>query len=226
MNIAICDDSLKEQQTMKQYCIDAGENNVTLFSSGEQLLNSCESFDLLFLDIEMEGLSGIDVMRSFEMNRSNMLIVFCTSHQEKSIETHGRNVINFLTKPVAPMEVSRCIQKTRQLSTQFQIINVDKIQLLCGDILYIKAESPYTTFYTANGTTYSSRKTLREWMEELSNLPFYQIGRSHIVNFQNTLAVTKNQVILRTQERLPLSRRLRSAVADEYKQYHRQQMLY
>ena len=126
MNIAICDDSITEQNTIKQYCIDAGEDNVTLFSSGEQFLNCAASFDLLFLDIEMKGLSGIDVMRNFEMKRSDMLIVFCTSHQEKSIETHGRNVINFLTKPVTPMEVERCLMKTRKLSDRFRIIKVDK----------------------------------------------------------------------------------------------------
>ena len=224
MNIAICDDSITEQNTMKQYCIDAGEHNVTLFSSGEQFLDSTDSFDLLFLDIEMDGLSGIDVMHNFEMKRSDMLIVFCTSHQEKSIETHGRNVINFLTKPVTAMEVERCLIKVRKLSDQFHIIKVDKEELLSGDILYIKADSPYTTFYTKDGKTHLSCHTLQHWMEELATLPFYKISRSHIVNFQNTLDVIKNQLILCTGERLPISRRLSSSLADEYKVYHREQM--
>lgn len=226
MNIAICDDSITEQNTIKQYCIDAGEDNVTLFSSGEQFLNCAASFDLLFLDIEMKGLSGIDVMRNFEMKRSDMLIVFCTSHQEKSIETHGRNVINFLTKPVTPMEVERCLMKTRKLSDHFRIIKVDKKEVLCGDILYIKVESPYTVFYTKDGSTYFSYNTLQDWMEKLAILPFHKISRSCIVNFQNTLDVRKNQLILCTGKHLPISRRLSSSLIDEYQTYHREQMRY
>ena len=226
MKIAICDDSITEQNTIKQYCIDAGEDNVTLFSSGEQFLNSPDSFDLLFLDIEMNELSGIDVMHNFEMKHSDMLIVFCTSHQEKSIETHGRNVINFLTKPVTPMEIERCLMKTRKLSDRFHIIKEDKKELLCSDILYIKVESPYTVFYTKDSSTYLSYNTLQDWMEKLACLPFHKINRSYIVNFQNTLDVVKNQIILCTGERLPISRRLVSLLANEYKTYHREQMRY
>ena len=226
MRIAICDDSEKDQNITKQYCLEAGETNVTLFSSGEELLKSTEEFDLLFLDIEMAGLSGIDIMQNFEMKRSHMLIVFCTTHEEKSIETHGRNVINFLTKPVSPREIMRCIQKTRNLSHQFQIVSLDDTEIVCGDILYAKATPPYTSFYTRNGATHLSLKSLRDWEKSLESLPFYRISRSTLVNFQNTHEVRKELLILNTGERLSISRRLRSSIADLYREYHRKQMRY
>ena len=110
MKIAICDDAPITQSTLKKYCMDAGESDITLFSCGEDVLAAEEAFDLLFLDIEMNGLNGIEVMRRFEMTHSHMMIVFCTAHPEKSIETHGKNVINFLTKPVTFYEVMKCIE--------------------------------------------------------------------------------------------------------------------
>lgn len=226
MNIAICDDSLLDQQIIKQYCEDAGEHNITLFSSGEVFLNNAETFDLLFLDIEMKNLDGIDVMHSFELKHSNMLIVFCTSHQEKSIETHGKNVINFLTKPVTAVEISNCINKARKLFNQFFIITVGDKGLLCGDILYIHVESPYTVFYTKNGKTYFSSNPLQKWIDELQDLPFHRISRSCLVNFQNTLDITKNRLLLCSGKCLPISRRLVTFVADAYKTYHREQMRY
>ncbi len=83
MKIAICDDSPADREKILACVLDAGENDITSFSSGEEFLQSDQIFDLLFLDTELGTLSGIDVMHDFELRHSQMLIVFCSGHRER-----------------------------------------------------------------------------------------------------------------------------------------------
>ena len=226
MKIAICDDAPMTQSTLKKFCMDAGESDITLFSCGEDVLAADKEFDLLFLDIEMKGISGIEVMRRFEMSHSHMMIVFCTAHPEQSVETHGRNVIGFLTKPASFYEVERYIKKTRKLSACFQIIHIDNQKnLICRDIVYIKAASPYTYVYTKDGVPYISSNSLSKWISILETLPFHKISRSYLVNFQNIHEISHHMLILTTGEKLSISRRLNHDITKKYSEYRTYQML-
>lgn len=224
MKIAICDDSQLEREIIKKYCTDAGEYNISLFSSGEDFLNCTETFDLLFLDIVMGQISGIDIMRTYETLHSQMMIVFITSHNEKSLETHGRNVIHFLTKPVTSEAIKYCINKVRIIFQKFQIVTINNTNIHCGDILYLKSEPPYTVFYTLDHKNYFSSASLNKWEQFLKDFSFCRINRSYIVNFQNTKEIQLPFLILVTGEHLTISRRRGSSTFKEYKEYKKLQL--
>ena len=105
MRIAICDDETIWRQRIQQVVEQAAEKlqisaDITCYGDGNKLLETEEAYDLLFLDIEMEEISGIEIKRTLAERNADTEIVFITSHQERMRETFGPRVIGFLDKPV------------------------------------------------------------------------------------------------------------------------------
>ncbi len=210
MKIAICEDFAEDRKKLLQYCEETDEHDISLFSSGEDLLNSPDlsSLNLLFLDIEMEQQDGIQVMKSLEFSNPFTMIAFCTSHQEMMPDAFGRNVISFLSKPIQKHSVEQCIHKTKYLIREFAPIEVDdNIQIPCKDILYLHSEQKYTIFYTTDGNYFLSHIPLKQWAEDLTELGFCAISRYHIINLKYFLKLIHQTVMIAGGKRLPVSRR-------------------
>lgn len=220
MKIGICDDQSEERILLTEYCHHLGYDNVNTYSSGGQLLNSSEliSLDLLFLDIEMNDINGIDVKRLLEQRSPTTLIVFCTNHQELMQDAFGRNVIFFLIKPITEQAVEQCIKQAAYFKKDFYPVIVDKkTTLICRDILYLQAEQKYTNIYTIDGSNYLSRTPLREWKEELSELGFCAISRSAIINlkYYTKLIEKKKKVLMQNGVTISISRHYQSVLREQ-----------
>lgn len=220
MKIGICDDQSEERNLLTEYCHHLGYQNISTFSSGSELLNSPEltSLDLVFLDIEMDGISGIEVKKQLEQVSPTTLIVFCTTHQELMPDAFGRNVIFFLTKPIAEHAVEQCIKQAAYFLKDFYPIVIDKnVTLTCRDILYLQSEHKYTNIYTEDGTSYLTRKALREWKEELSELGFCAISRSAVINLKYyTKLIEKNRkVLMQNGVTIPISRHYQNELREK-----------
>lgn len=210
MKIGICDDQTIEAEIIKKYCQNLGYENIYLYTSGEDLLNSPElsSINLLFLDIKMRGISGIEVKNKLEQTNSSILIVFCTTHKELMQNAFGRNVISFLNKPCSRYSIEHCIKKAAHLTKEFYPVNISKtVAIPCGDIIYLHAEQKYTIFYTRKGETYSTRKPMKEWAMELDKFGFCPISRSSIINLKYYIKTQEKQILLCDNISLPVSRR-------------------
>ena len=97
MKIAICDDVIEEQNELQTFCQQLGYFDISLFSCGEDFLNAPDSsqFHLLFLDIEMKGLTGIELKTLLEKTNPSIFIVFTTTHEEMMPEAFGHTVSAF-----------------------------------------------------------------------------------------------------------------------------------
>lgn len=222
MKIGICDDIREEREQAKRYCQKLGYNDIALFSSGEELLNCTDlsMLNLLFLDIEMEGISGIDVKNKLEQTNPSTFIVFCTTHQELMPNAFGRNVISFLTKPFDQRPIEQCIKKAAFLSKEFYPISIDeKTAIPCKDILYLHAEQKYTIFYITNGKTFTTRKSLKNWAEELEALGFCPISRAAVINLKHYIKTNNKQVFLYNDIVLPISRRYLQILEKKFDEY-------
>ena len=109
MRIGICDDCEEDLISLKDICNQYGHTDITLYHSGEELLADPNSskLELLFLDIEMDGQSGLEVKDILEHTNAFTFIVFCTSHTECMMDAFGQNVISFLSKPFTELAVER-----------------------------------------------------------------------------------------------------------------------
>ena len=107
MKIGICDDDPKTREQLNNLCHKLGYIDTYQFDSGEELLSSdiCHSLTLVFLDIEMNGMTGIEVKNILEQKCPFTLIIFNTSHEEQIKDAFGRNVISFISKPFSEISI-------------------------------------------------------------------------------------------------------------------------
>lgn len=222
MKIAICDDSKTDCLEIKNLCEANGCSDIQLFQSGKELL-TCPDLDkinLIFLDIEMGDISGIDVMHQLELSCPSAFIAFCTSHDEQMNDAFGRNVIAFITKPCKKLPINNAIQKTACLSTEFVPVKINRDTILpCSDILYLEANRKYTRFidiYTKNSSSYHS---LVYWCNKLTPFGFSQISRSCAVNLKYYRGVDKKKVLLINNIQLDISRRYLSVLKENHNTY-------
>ena len=101
MNIAICDDEQAIRQQIQSLVLSQSpEAVVELYDSGEALLSSGGSFDILFLDIQMEGTNGIDVAKAWRSKGSDAVLIFITAVKEYVFEVFDVSAFHYLLKPI------------------------------------------------------------------------------------------------------------------------------
>ncbi len=232
LKIAICDDEVIYKENTEKECKSyfheetkyfAEEVVFFTFSSGNELINSAEEYDILFLDVEMPDGDGIRVKEYFEKNKKNTRIIFLTSHEERAIEAFGKNVLCFLRKPIKEEKFHKALEKALSdiRGTVLEVEENGKVILLpIQQIKYIEVQDKYTIVFAETGS-YLLRKTMRFWEEQLSNQYFCRIHKSFLVNL-DFFVKEKDEVVLDKNKRVRISRKNKEKVMNEYKEYIRQ----
>jgi len=166
--------------------------------------------EVIFLDIEMPGISGIELIR--RKITDTALPVFISSHPEFALESYELEAFDYLLKPVSSERFARCAFRLRdffQMRTKsyafdsgqdenFIIVKqgYDKYKIAVQDILYLEAMRDYTRIATAE-KQYLVLTTLSGIIEKLPPDIFIRIHRSYVVNKQNIDSVLKNKIIIK-----------------------------
>lgn len=148
MNIAICDDEKYFRDQITSYCMKYKQiNNIELnlihFLKGEDILLNTTQIDLLFLDIGLPGLNGIEVKNIIEKRENISFIVFVTSYTNCIYDAFGKKTLGFLNKPYNYQSISDMILKCINIIEEDAVINVpinnNTIPIKTSIIKYIKA---------------------------------------------------------------------------------------
>jgi DNA-binding LytR/AlgR family response regulator len=147
--------------------------------------------DLLLLDIEMPGMSGLELARHLGENRP--VIIFTTSKKEYAAEAFELNVADYIIKPVTPSRFIQAIDKARELlqsnSEDFKVQQEDFIfirdsniirRMKLDDILYAEAMGDYVKLFTPQ-KFYAIHATLKTVQERLPENRFLKVHRSYLV---------------------------------------------
>lgn len=206
MNIFICDDNTlicNEINTLiSEFFIS---NNLTLpdcytFTDGESLLSSDINPDIVFLDIEMPGLNGIEIGNILHNNNPNLIIIMVTSFLDYLDDAMRFNVFRYLFKPIDKNRFFRNLQDaitkynkhhttiTIKCNSEFHSFNSD-------DIIMVEASLKKTLVYTKT-SNYETNYTFSEIKQLLSNECFYQCHRSYIVNMNYIISFDSHYVHL------------------------------
>jgi DNA-binding LytR/AlgR family response regulator len=182
-----------------------------------------QSADLLFLDIQMPQLNGLEFLRALH-HRPKVIIV--SAHREYALEGFDLDVVDYLLKPVAFERFLKAIDKFRQLqpappykeaeedTPDHIFIRADRktVKLVLTDVLYIESMSDYLKIYTTGGMLLTKEKI--SIIEQKLPSHFLRIHRSFIFNTKHLQAFTHECVEVGGKE-LPISRSLRSEVLDK-----------
>jgi len=164
-----------------------------------------QAIDLIFLDINMPKLSGIEFLKTM---KNPPLVILTTAYTEYAMEGYELNVLDYLVKPFSFARFLKAIQKAEQ---QFQLIqksvtdekaesvfiksNKKTYQVRFGEIIYVEGLGDYIKIYTEK-THLVTNLSMKKMEELLPSNEFYRIHKSHIVNRTKIIAIEGNMVEL------------------------------
>jgi DNA-binding LytR/AlgR family response regulator len=175
------------------------------------------SVDLLFLDIHMSDLNGLELAKTL-VNPPR--IIFTTAYSEYAIEGYKVNAIDYLLKPIeyvdfllASNKASETINKERQFTTQvkkkddFLFIKSGQqhIRIHFKDIKYLEAQKEYVSINLVHGEPVRTLLRLKNIEEILPKEHFMRIHRSFIVNLNHIVTVERNRIIYSQKEFIVVS---------------------
>ena len=218
LKLAICDDSTEFLNTSKQLLHNWSnrpcEFTVTCFSDGDSLLKAHQltPFDIIFLDVVMPMLNGIEVAREIRQQDNTAKIVFLTSSSEYAVDSYTVKASNYLLKPLNPDSFYRCLKELfDQLFTEepsLFIKGLSKVhRVYYHEIEYVEAQNKRVAFFLADGRVLISGEPLYVYENKLAAAKeFFKCHRSYILNLQQISNYTQKEVQMRSGFRIPISR--------------------
>jgi DNA-binding LytR/AlgR family response regulator len=175
--------------------------------------------DLLFLDIRMPLLSGIEWLRSLP---TPPLVIFTTAFREYAIEAFDLNAVDYLLKPFSFLRFAQAVQKALDRcspaagTTAGDLFLRDGVKWLrvgIDQILYIEAMREYVKVVTTEGT-HLIHQSMKSMEEQLPADLFLRIHKSYIVAISRIRSVEGREALIGKQ-RLPISRQLKKEVLEK-----------
>ena len=175
-----------------------------------------EVIDVMFIDINMPDLNGLDFVRTLA---APPLVVFTTAYSEYALEGYKVNAVDYLLKPFGMDEFMRAANKVKQqydLTHTAEVSRVDDndaiflktehriVRINVTNIRYIEGMSEYLKIYLKEGKPLVVLLSMKKMEERLSSPNFMRIHRSYIINLNEIQEVNKNRVILDQDTYLPI----------------------
>ena len=174
---------------------------------GVALINRFQP-DIVFLDIEMPGYSGVQILEFFSPEQITFEIIFTTAYSEYAIKAFELNAIDYLLKPLRHDQVENAVQKAvdqigksqvserlEELRNALHVNNLRKIGLPVAngvlfievdDIILMEADRMYTKVYTKSNQEHLVSKPMRFFVDHLSEMAeFYKPHRSYLINLKH-----------------------------------------
>ncbi len=218
MNCIIIEDQPPAQRILKKYIDDLGTLNLkATFSNAIQAMEflKTKEIDLIFLDIHLPKISGIDFLKSLT---NPPAVILTTAFSEYALESYEFNVVDYLLKPFSFQRFVKAVSKvpakkiTSPIATAENVrkeifikSGYEYIKITIDDILYIKSDADYTEIFLPNRKCLSS-EPLRYWLENLDNNQFMRIHKSYIINTVKIEKIASNQVFLNEEIIIPIGR--------------------
>lgn len=230
MKICICDDEVYIHNEIKEmietYRITETHLSVTSLFSGEELLkhySNQEYFDIIFLDVEMDAVNGIQVAETIRKNDSKAIIIFISNHSQYVFDVFKLEALHFIRKPIDYIEFSNVFQRAVGKYKSLNSIVVLKWQsnrfpVAINDITYIEGYNRHLTVHTKDGKFETIGK-ISDILLTLEPHGFIRIHQGFIVNMDYIKCFDKNDVVLKDKTKIMISVRKRSEALKAYDIY-------
>lgn len=217
VRVAIVDDDEacrnQEKEFIERYGKEGGEKfEVTLFESGIDFLTDYLAvFDIVFLDIEMPFLNGMDTAHKLRNLDDKICIIFITNVAKYAIEGYAVNAIDYVIKPIKYFnfidKLKKALSSVRSHSEKEIVIKSDEdfFRLSVSQIYYVEKEKNYLVYNSVRGK-FRERGTIESAQKNLAGSGFSMCNSGCLVNLRLIQQVTQNSIII-NDEQLPLSRR-------------------
>lgn len=222
MRCIIIEDQPPAQRVLKKYISDLG--TMELVGTFPDALQAMEflrkgDIDLIFLDIHLPKISGIDFLKTLVYKPN---VILTTAFSDYALESYEYNVLDYLLKPFSFERFIQAVSKVRlpepedsidhtpiELASHTDTIFIksgyEHIKINVSDIRFIQSDADYTEVFT-NDKKYLSQEPLRFWEETLDSAKFIRTHKSYILNISKIEKIVGNQVRLDQQTNIPIGR--------------------
>lgn len=230
--IAVCDDEVMECSKIAgkiRGILEEMEMSCTIrqFYSGQELLQSSESFDIIFLDIIMGGLDGMRTAQIAREKAFDKLLVFISASRDYVFDAYDVEAFQYLLKPIEDKKLKRVLQKavlkTQERSQAFIIVSRDRQRkkLFLDDIFYFEIRGRVINAHGTSGVcSYYEQIGLLE--RELQGKGFFRCHKSYLVNLKYVNVYNRQELILDNGERIAIARRRYEEFCREILKYMRE----
>ena len=227
MKIAVCDDENKIVEEITSFIKkDFPSSEVKAYSDGESFLaSSVERPEVLLLDIDMPGISGMEVAAALTRQKVSTLIVFVTAHDELVYDSFKYHPFAFVRKKFLEEELkavlSDCEKQLESRNKNFVFQNASKLVTLSrSDILYFEGQANYLAIHTTSDE-YKMRSTMAGVEKELEDSDFLRIHKGFLVNLEHIRVLKTEELELDNGTVLPIGKSYSEAAKKSILKYMR-----
>lgn len=232
MNCIIIEDQPPAQRILKKYIDDIGTLTLkATFSNALEAMEflKSERVDLIFLDIHLPKISGIDFLK---MMPQHPFVILTTAFSNYALESYEFNVVDYLLKPFSFQRFVKAVSKIPQNKNNqvneeesikgkvfrkdfFIKSGYEYVKISIDDIIMIKSDTDYTEIHTLK-KKYLSSESLKYWEENLDNNLFVRVHKSYIIKASNIEKVSGNQVYLVNNNIVPIGRAFKENFIEKF----------
>lgn len=220
VHIAICDDNpgiVKYVYNLVQAYLDKHKiiGKIVMYTNAETLVFDVQEdtyYDVIFLDIEMDKLNGMDAASQIRKSDSGCLIIFLTSHLEYAVDAFEISAFRYIPKTQIEdrleNDLAAALQEIQENKQKYYISHSHKSleKIYYKDILYIQKHGKNAVIYTRNQAIVKIRKTLSDLFLELNSDEFIFTDRGCIVNIIHIMKIEDDMIFLRNGEKIYISK--------------------
>ncbi|NVK65829.1 MAG: response regulator transcription factor [Flavobacteriales bacterium] len=215
MRCIIIEDQAPARRVLQKYVNDYGKLELKeCFSSATEARTYLETaaVDLIFLDIHLPELSGLDFLRSLEKPPA---VILTTAFDEYAMDGYELDIVDYLLKPFSYARFCISVEKaTQRISAQNRLSKNDNFFIKSGrayisvsrkDILYIHSDLDYTELHFETGK-HIAQETLSYWEKSLHTFDFVRVHKSYMVNIASIDHIQGNRIYFSNGHSIPIGR--------------------
>lgn len=235
MQVYLCEDIKEHVVSIEKLLMEcAKENNIHIeirsFENAQKLLDDLRKKketgeimpNLLFSDIELPGVNGVELGKILKEDMPEIRLVFLTAFEQYAIEGYETGAYRYLLKPPSKEEISKILIDTEEVRKRNKYIIVknvkEEICLPVNDIFYISAEDKYLVVHTKT-KKHLNRGSLQDYETMLEDYGFFRVHRKYLINLRYHKSISNGSIILSNGDKIPLSRRKESAFRSAFMKY-------
>lgn len=217
VKIAIVEDDAKERSRIRE-CLDGIQESdgivfdIAEYESGQSFIdNYSPGFDIVFMDIEMPGIDGMETSRKLREMDSSVILIFVTNMAQFAISGYEVEALDFILKPINrysfAIKVKRAIARIPKKNKEYILVKNggETRTVLISSIHYVDIDGHYVVYHFGGGESLQEYATLKEAKSRLNGKEFVFVNRSCLVNLYHVTGVDRQSAYV-GDVRLDISR--------------------
>ena len=196
---------------------------IHLFRDGLDFIRGTEHHDIVFMDIQMEKLDGLDAARLMRKINQEACLIFVTQMAQFAIRGYEVDALDFIIKPASQASISyvldKAMRRLRESTNEAFLLKTSEgtVSLSTNDITYVEVFDHNLVYHTVRGD-YTVRGRLSDVSEKLDSRRFVLCSRSFVVNLRHVSNVTSDSVTI-GGDRIPISKSHRKELMQRFSSF-------